>query len=135
MTLHELLALFTSKNIEYTTAHLDAVDQNAQLTDVASDSREVTPGSLFVCKGTHFSPAYLASAVEAGAVAYLCQQTLAEELQAVAPNVAATRPQALRDIPTRSSPPSALRVQKASLPARICCALFLTATSRTPSAA
>ena len=51
MTLHELLALFTSKNIEYTTAHLDAVDQNAQLTDVASDSREVTPGSLFVCKG------------------------------------------------------------------------------------
>ena len=63
MTLHELLALFTSKNIEYTTAHLDAVDQNAQLTDVASDSREVTPGSLFVCKGTHFSPAYLASAV------------------------------------------------------------------------
>ena len=50
MTLHELLALFTSKNIEYTTAHLDAVDQNAQLTDVASDSREVTPGSLFVCK-------------------------------------------------------------------------------------
>ena len=61
MTLHELLALFTSKNIEYTTAHLDAVDQNAQLTDVASDSREVTPGSLFVCKGTHFSPAYLAS--------------------------------------------------------------------------
>ena len=48
MTLHELLALFTSKNIEYTTAHLDAVDQNAQLTDVASDSREVTPGSLFV---------------------------------------------------------------------------------------
>ena len=54
MTLHELLALFTSKNIEYTTAHLDAVDQNAQLTDVASDSREVTPGSLFVCKGAHF---------------------------------------------------------------------------------
>ena len=89
MTLHELLALFTSKNIEYTTAHLDAVDQNAQLTDVASDSREVTPGSLFVCKGASFSPAYLASAVEAGAVAYLCQQSLAEELQAVAPNVAA----------------------------------------------
>ena len=76
MTLHELLALFTSKNIEYTTAHLDAVDQNAQLTDVASDSREVTPGSLFVCKGASFSPAYLASAVEAGAVAYLCQQRL-----------------------------------------------------------
>ena len=66
MTLHELLALFTSKNIEYTTANLDAVDQNAQLTDVASDSREVTPGSLFVCKGASFSPAYLASAVEAG---------------------------------------------------------------------
>ena len=82
MTLHELLALFTSKNIEYTTANLDAVDQNAQLTDVASDSREATPGSLFVCKGASFSSAYLASAVEAGAAAYLCQQSLAEELQA-----------------------------------------------------
>ena len=54
MTLHELLALFTSKNIEYTTAHLDAVDQNAQLTDVASDSREVTPGLTVCLQGREF---------------------------------------------------------------------------------
>ncbi len=49
MTLHRLLALFTNKNIKkYTIAHRGAVDQKTHNTDVASDSREVTPGSLFV---------------------------------------------------------------------------------------
>ena len=37
------------------------------------DSREVAPRNLFVCKGAGFRPAFLESAVAAGAAAYLCE--------------------------------------------------------------
>lgn len=37
------------------------------------DSREVGPGTLFVCKGRAFKRAYLLSAIEAGAVAYISE--------------------------------------------------------------
>lgn len=38
------------------------------------DSRQVRPGTLFVCKGASFKRAYLESALEAGAVAYVSAQ-------------------------------------------------------------
>ncbi len=54
-----------------------------------SDSRFVRPGHLFVCKGAAFRPAYLASALESGAVAYLTGEERADELARLAPGVPA----------------------------------------------
>ena len=36
---------------------------------VSCDSREVVPGTLFICKGAHFKPEFLASARDKGAFA------------------------------------------------------------------
>ena len=38
------------------------------------DSRAVTPGALFVCKGLNFKPEYLQKALEAGAACYVAEQ-------------------------------------------------------------
>lgn len=51
------------------------------------DSREVEPGNLFVCKGAAFNPSYLASAAQAGAAAYLCDEAAYGELAATAPGL------------------------------------------------
>ncbi len=47
------------------------------------------PGHVFVCKGAAFKPEFLKSALEAGAVAYLCAESHAAELEAIAPTVPA----------------------------------------------
>lgn len=52
----------------------------------ACDSRAVRPNDLFVCKGAAFRPAFLSSALEAGAVAYLCDREHAEVLAETAPD-------------------------------------------------
>ncbi|MDR2974890.1 MAG: hypothetical protein LBV00_09335 [Propionibacteriaceae bacterium] len=44
------------------------------ITQVTYDSREVQPGALFICKGVHFKPAFLAEAIKRGAVAYLSEK-------------------------------------------------------------
>ena len=41
---------------------------------VSCDSREVVPGTLFICKGAHFKPGFLASARDKGAFAYLAEK-------------------------------------------------------------
>ena len=41
------------------------------ITGAACDSRAVRAGDIFVCKGAAFRPAFLSSAREEGAVAYL----------------------------------------------------------------
>ena len=46
----------------------------SEIRDVTYDSRAVTPGALFVCKGASFREGYLESAALAGATAYLAQQ-------------------------------------------------------------
>ena len=43
------------------------------VTGMTIDSRAVAAGNLFVCKGAGFRPAFLESAVAAGAAAYLCE--------------------------------------------------------------
>lgn len=48
-------------------------DGAACVDGMAIDSREVAPRNLFVCKGAGFRPAFLESAVAAGAAAYLCE--------------------------------------------------------------
>ena len=45
------------------------MDPETPITEVSYDSRDVIPGTLFICKGAHFRPEFLASAVEKGAVA------------------------------------------------------------------
>lgn len=65
------------------------VGANVAVSGMTVDSREVQPGNLFVCKGAGFTPAFLASAVERGAAAYLCgnDSALLPQLEAAAPNV------------------------------------------------
>ena len=55
------------------------------VTGSSCDSRSVAAGELFVCKGANFRTAFLADAVERGAVAYLCDEGRAAELAAVSP--------------------------------------------------
>ena len=38
---------------------------------VSYDSRQVVPGTLFICKGAHFKGEFLQSAKELGAIAYV----------------------------------------------------------------
>lgn len=45
---------------------------------VSCDSRQVTAGTLFICKGAHFDPKFLQSAAEQGAFVYLSEQRYAE---------------------------------------------------------
>lgn len=59
------------------------------VTGVDSDSRFSAPGHLFVAKGAAFTVAYLASALERGSVAYLCETGRADELAVAAPRVGA----------------------------------------------
>lgn len=47
------------------------LNREAPVALVSYDSREVVPGTLFLCKGAHFKPEFLASAKEKGAMAYL----------------------------------------------------------------
>ena len=41
---------------------------------VSCDSQVVVPGTLFLCKGAAFKPAYLADAVRRGAFAYVSEK-------------------------------------------------------------
>lgn len=68
----------------------------ARVTGASCDSRAVGPGDLFVCKGAAFRPAFLRAALDAGAVAYLCDDAHAPELAAAAPGVPALVVAAIR---------------------------------------
>ncbi len=59
------------------------------VTGADCDSRVVAAGHVFVCKGAAFKPAYLVSAVERGAVAYLCDEGLAPALAEACPGTPA----------------------------------------------
>lgn len=59
------------------------------ITGADCDSRVAGAGHLFVCKGAAFKPAYLTTAVEAGAVAYLCDEALAPTLGVACPQTPA----------------------------------------------
>lgn len=59
------------------------------ITGADCDSRYAAPGHLFICKGALFRDAYLSSAQELGAVAYLCDREHADQLAQVAPELPA----------------------------------------------
>ena len=45
-----------------------------EIKNISYNSKEVTPGTLFLCKGAHFKPEYLTGAIAAGACCYLAEQ-------------------------------------------------------------
>ena len=47
------------------------LDRTVEL--VSCDSREVIPGTLFICKGAHFKPGFLVDAARSGAFAYVSE--------------------------------------------------------------
>ncbi len=51
----------------------DALYRSAPVELVSYDSREVIPGTLFLCKGAHFKPEFLTMARDRGAIAYVSQ--------------------------------------------------------------
>lgn len=63
---------------------VDGPNADVAVSGASCDSRSVAPGEIFVCKGATFRPAFLAAALDAGAVAYLCDAARAEELAPIA---------------------------------------------------
>ena len=51
--------------------------RDVELLGLSNDSRTVTPGDLFICKGYGFKPEYLLKAREAGAVCYMADADVA----------------------------------------------------------
>ena len=51
----------------------EGLDRSAPVELVSYDSREVVPGTLFICKGAHFKAEFLTMAQNRGAVAYVSE--------------------------------------------------------------
>lgn len=69
LTLSDLVDVLRASDVEARVLG----DEDTCVDGMAIDSREVAPRNLFVCKGAGFRPAFLESAVAAGAAAYLCE--------------------------------------------------------------
>lgn len=83
ITLGELVSLLNQHRLDAT---LEG-DPSLAVAGAACDSRQVTPENIFICKGAAFRPEFLASALAAGATAYLCTPEAAPDLAAVAAGV------------------------------------------------
>ena len=59
-TLNDYLALLEQDNL--ITSLPAGLDREQEIALVSYDSRNVVPGTLFICKGAHFKPAFLAMA-------------------------------------------------------------------------
>lgn len=59
------------------------------ITGTDCDSRAAAENHLFICKGQAFRTEFLVSALEAGCVAYLCGEDIADELAKVVPDAPA----------------------------------------------
>ena len=86
----KLAGLLKRKGLLVSVANLPIIPEERIVVSGADcDSRVVAPGHLFICKGAAFKPSFLASALEAGAVGYLCEEALASQLAKTAPGVPA----------------------------------------------
>ena len=71
-SLGEYTSLLTTKNL--LAAPLPAgLDLSRTVELVSYDSKNVVPGTLFLCKGAHFRPEYLQQAADRGAFAYVSE--------------------------------------------------------------
>ena len=75
-TLGEYCALLEEKGL--LCAGLPPVELEQTVKLVSYNSQAVVPGTLFICKGAHFRPEYLAQAKELGAIAYLSERAYPE---------------------------------------------------------
>ena len=71
-SLNDYIALLDSQNL-LSAPIPEGLDVAAPVELVSYDSRNVVPGTLFICKGAHFKPEFLASAKEKGAAVYVSQ--------------------------------------------------------------
>ena len=71
-TLKEYLALLEKEHLLCAPISPE-MDLEAPIALVSYDSREVVPGTLFICKGAHFKPEFLDMAREKGAIAYVSE--------------------------------------------------------------
>lgn len=86
-TMKKLAELLRREGLLAGTANIPASPtEDVAVSGADCDSRVVEPGHLFVCKGAAFKPAFLASALEAGAIGYLCDESLAPQLASTAPD-------------------------------------------------
>lgn len=88
-TLASLAALLELNGLLAGTRNLSAATSDMLVTGADCDSRVVSPGHIFICKGAAFRPTYLTSALERGALAYVCDEARANELASVAPKTPA----------------------------------------------
>ena len=86
ITLLSLIDILRRERLLLDVSNADGAADTA-VTGVDCDSRVVAPGHVFVCKGAAFKPAYLQSAAQAGAVAYLCDEDHAPQLQQACPDL------------------------------------------------
>ena len=71
-TLSDYIALLDERGLLSAPVPED-LDRSAPVELVSYDSREVVPGTLFVCKGAHFKAEFLTMAQDRGAVAYVSE--------------------------------------------------------------
>lgn len=62
------------KNLLVKTCGFDQCRENAEISFLTYDSREVTDGTLFICKGAGFREDFLRDSVRSGAVAYVSEK-------------------------------------------------------------
>ena len=76
-TLNDYIALLEQRNLLAAPVPAD-MDRSAAVELVSYDSREVVPGTLFLCKGAHFKAEFLQMAQEKGAIAYVSEKPYPE---------------------------------------------------------
>ena len=69
--LGEYIQLLQRKNLQL---DFSGAPLTREVALVSCDSRDVIPGTLFICKGAHFKPEFLQSAKEKGAFVYLSEK-------------------------------------------------------------
>ena len=88
-TLASIAQLLRDKGLLVRTQNLDATTGATPVSGCDCDNRVPNAGHVFVCKGHAFKAAYLVSAINRGAVAYLCDESRAEEYAEAAPSTPA----------------------------------------------
>ena len=76
-TLNDYIALLEERELLAAPVP-DSLDRSAAVELVSYDSREVVPGTLFLCKGAHFKAEFLQMAQEKGAIAYVSEKPYPE---------------------------------------------------------
>ena len=76
-TLNDYIALLEGRNLLAAPVP-ETLARSVAVELVSYDSREVAPGTLFLCKGAHFKAEFLSMAKDRGAVAYVSQRPYPE---------------------------------------------------------